>query len=280
LAVGILVPSVLAQEVLDIGGYAYYSYYRIDTNYTEAYPVTGDDIVYHYKRTATGGWELFTDVDDNPVNTDVYGSYLFTNVNVDPADEDSLFENADWFKIKVDATDCIDDWSEELGWVRERYSYKEPRDSEWPDPDIIRVDVIYADNPATPPTGSPATAYRNFEGHFVRFIEGTGHMLNMATWPGLPTVFGNDVGCGNNVLAFGGCNEGHWWSHHDEDAAAILDEAGWAHYRFYKEAGEFPAKKKYADLYYYWDPEWPAWALHGAWEYPDVLIDVVDKVLP
>jgi len=84
----------------DVGGYAFYFEFPINDG-DAAKPLDGAAVEL-YKRTDASGWEKFGDT----VYTNVNGAFVFEDVDIGTG-ANGLFENADFFKVHIDATDQL-----------------------------------------------------------------------------------------------------------------------------------------------------------------------------
>jgi len=156
--------GVAAAVTSDIGGYAVYSEFPInDGHAAKALESTPVEL---YKRTAANGWEKFGDT----VYTEADGSFLFDDVDIGTG-ANGLFENAEFFKVHIDATDQLPEgWPSGNGYTRDRFAHKDRQPPGFPEAGKIRVDAVFLMPEGIPPT-IPGSYPLYFSGRLVCFDE-------------------------------------------------------------------------------------------------------------
>ena len=158
----------------DIGGYAFFSEFPINTG-DAAEPLYNTPVEL-YKRTDASGWEKFGDT----VYTEDDGSFLFDDVDIGTG-ANGLFENADFFKVHIDATDQLPEgWPSGNGYTRDRFAHKDRQPPGFPEAGKIRVDAVFFLLEGSSPT-VPASYPLFFGGRLVCFDEeGQGYTPNLS----------------------------------------------------------------------------------------------------
>ncbi|MCP4228782.1 MAG: hypothetical protein GY771_01355 [bacterium] len=254
----------------DIGGLVYYNH-----DITEGSPVEGADVTL-YKRTAQGGWTAF----GSSTATDGDGYYDFDDVEIGSGIND-LCTNSDWFRVEFDATEAETELPEGYDEVLYRYAKNEAQPSGLPDTGWIRIDLNFV--PTFSVLNPPNRAYTEWGvmGHFCYFDgEGCAFPTNEGVYATCPV--------GENPATGGGCVTGHWnnldqseeWS--DEYGYPLSGQPDYARYEITdRQMGE---EVKLGEGYYYWDLDWPSWALHqrppSFYSNAFINIDFVDLTFP
>lgn len=262
--------GVAEADTADIGGLVFY-FTNNDYDYA---PVDGATVTL-YKRNTQSGWDTF----GSSTTTDEDGYYHFDDVDIGSG-INGLCPNSDWFRVEFDAEDAETTLPDEFDEILDRYSKNEPQPSELPDTGWIRIDTNYCSSSYFTPPESSYTWW-GVEGHFC-YDDGEGGYTSTYMNGGYATC---PVG-EHQVLVYG-CNPGHWNNgNQSSDWSALGDplsgQPDYARYQFIEVPPPEPPVLIVAEGYYYWDLDWPEWALHEKESNGEVIlnIDFVDTDFP
>lgn len=263
--------SVAEADTADIGGLVFYH-----TGNENDYAQVDGATVTLYKRNTSNGWDTF----GSSTTTDEDGYYHFDDVEIGSG-INGLCPNSNWFRVKINAsaTGVLPSW-----WsyddVLHHYTKNIPQPSGFPDPGWIRIDVNFCTSDYDTP---PERSFKlwGVQGHYC-FEDGEGGYTSTSMNNGYATC-----PVGEHETDVEGCMPGHWNNNNQSDdwsdeGEPLNGQPDYAYYEFWDTPPPDPPILKVAEGYYYWDMDWPEWALHEETEGDDVIIniDFVDTNFP